>query len=394
MKILVFSHKECWRSPDSPSGWATDGGFAFHMQAIASLADELEIVCYERKRKPNGEVFFKDPKLSFSTIELKPFSGIKRKLWVLSLAFSRLRFFMRKIREADMVHTPIPSDLATIAMVLAKRLKKPLFIRHCGNWKEPKTKAEFFWKNFMEKNAGDNMLCLATGGASNAPSDVNPNIKWIFSSSLLKSEMGKPVRRSNSDNTKKPFKLIVVSRQSYHKGAGRTMAALSVLKQRGINAEFTIIGDGDYLDDLKKLAVELDLTDQVNFLGQVGSTEVINQLRQADLFVFPTTAPEGFPKSVLEAMSAGLPIITSRVSVLPELVGNTDSGFALEELSPEAIADAIQTLASDEAIYTRFSTNAYKKAQEYTLENWADTIRDHLNATFDWSLTRNQEILK
>ncbi len=394
MKILVFSHKECWKSSDSPSGWATDGGFVFHMQAIASLADELEIVCYERKRKPDGEVFFKDPKLSFSTIELKPYSGVKRKLWVLYLAFSRLRFFMRKIREADMVHTPIPSDLATIAMVLSKWMKKPLFIRHCGNWKEPKTKAEFFWKDFMEKNAGNNVLCLATGGASNAPSEVNPNIKWIFSSSLLKGEMEKPVRPLNSAKTKKTVRLIVVSRQSYHKGAGRTLAALSVLKQRGIHAEFTIVGDGDYLDDLKKLVAELGLTGQVSFLGQVGSTEVINQLRQADLFVFPTTAPEGFPKSVLEAMSVGLPVITSRVSVLPELVGKTDSGFALEELSPEAIADAIQTLALDEAMHSRFSNNAYKKAQEYTLEKWADTISDHLNTTFDWSLTRSQEILK
>lgn len=394
MKILVFSHKECWRSPESPGGWATDGGFVFHMQAIASLADELEIICFERKRKPQGEVFFRDSKLSFSTIELKPYSGLRRKLWVLYLAISRLPFLIRKIREADLIHTPIPSDLATVGMLFSKWMKKPLFVRHCGNWNEPKTKAEFFWKKFMVKNAGENILCLATGGAITPPSDINPNIQWIFSTSLLKREMEKSRRELNGIIRENEPRLIVVSRQSYHKGAWRTLAALSILKDRGLHTKFVIIGAGDFLGNLKEQVVESGLADQVSFFGQVDNHQVADELRKADLFVFPTTAPEGFPKAVLEAMSAGLPVVTSEVSVLPELVGKSEAGFALKDLSPEAIADAIQKLIEDKALYRAFSENALTTARQYTLEGWVDDIGGHLNRTFGWSLTRNQEILK
>lgn len=364
------------------------------MQAIASLADELEIVCFESKRKSEGEVFFTDPKLSFSTISLRDVSGVRRKLWVLYLALSRLPFFIRKIRQADLVHTPIPSDLSSIAMLLSKWMKKPLFIRHCGNWLDPTTRAEFFWKNFMVKNAGKNVACLATGGGTKPPSDKNSKINWIFSSSLLGSEIEalSADRSPVIDSTK--IKLITVSRQTINKGAGRTIEAIKVLKDKGYNIDFTVVGRGDHLEALKAKAKDLKLEENVRFTGQLGNTEVMSALKESDIFVFPSTASEGFPKAVLEALASGLPVVTSRVSVLPELIENTKSGFALEDLSPEALVFALEKLIKDKVFYKECSLNAAECARQYSLEKWADFIADHVNNEFDWQLQRKDRIVK
>ncbi len=394
MKIVVFSHKECWRSPDSPTGWATDGGFVFHMQALASLTDELEIICFESQRKPEGEVFFKDPKLSFSPIALKPYSGIRRKLWVIYLGITRFHFFKSKIRQADLIHTPIPSDLSTLAMVLARRMKKPLFIRHCGNWLAPATRAEFFWKSFMEKHAGQRVVGLATGGGTEPPGKVNPSIRWIFSSSLLNAEISALSTNRVPEIGKDCVNLVTVSRQTINKGAGRTIEAISVLKKRGYKLRFEVIGRGDYLGALRARVKDLNLEENVDFLGQLESREVMAALGRADIFVFPSTASEGFPKAVLEALASGLPVVTSRTSVLPELVANTQSGFALEDLSPESLADTLEKLITEKELYKSCSTNAANTAKEFSLEKWIDFIAEEVNKEFGWQLSRKTEIIK
>lgn len=394
MKILVVTYKVCWKSAQSPSGWATNGGFVYQMQALASLADEVEIIAFEIARKPEGEIFFNDPKIKLSPIKLLKDKGWLRKLWVLSLVFTRMRFFTQKIKSADLVHIPVPSDLSFVGLLFSVIAKKPLFIRHCGNWSKPETKADHFWKMFMERNAGKKVLCLATGGGVTPPSEQNPNIKWIFSSSLLSRDMvgsASSVERMVDMNK---IKLIVVSRQSFDKGAWRTLEAVRILVDKGFNIDFKIIGEGDFLKKLKDKTLSLALEDQVSFVGQVSNTEVIHLLHNSDIFVFPTTAPEGFPKAVLEAMSTGLPIITSSVSVLPDLIGQSESGIVLKELKPENIAQAIEQLVTNRNLYERYSQNAFKKAQLYTLEGWADSIKNHLNNEFGWSIQRKGEIVK
>lgn len=364
------------------------------MQAIASLADELEIVCFESQSKPDGEVFFKDPKLSFSAIRLKPYSGMKRKLWVIWLAISRLPFFVSKIRQADLIHTPIPSDLSTVAMLLARWMKKPLFIRHCGNWLAPATRAEHFWKKFMVKHAGNKVTCLATGGGTEPPSDENPQVRWIFSSSLVESEITALSTDRETSISTDPIRLVTVSRQTVNKGAGRTIDAIKILKEKGFDIAFTVVGRGDYLETLKSKVMDLGLTENVNFTGQLDNQGVVSALKEAHIFTFPSTASEGFPKAVLEAMASGLPVVTSRTSVLPELVENTHSGFALDDLSSESLASAIEKLIVDKELYESCSANAANTARQFSLERWVDYIATQVNAEFDWDLKRKAKIIK
>jgi glycosyltransferase involved in cell wall biosynthesis len=106
---------------------------------------------------------------------------------------------------------------------------------------------------------------------------------------------------------------------------------------------------------------------------------VVALLQRADVFCFPTVSSEGFPKAVLEAMACGLPVVTTRVSVLPELLAS-GGGVLLDEATPAALADAIRRCLADDARYAEMSSAGRGAARGFSLERWRDTIGEHLRA--------------
>jgi glycosyltransferase involved in cell wall biosynthesis len=155
------------------------------------------------------------------------------------------------------------------------------------------------------------------------------------------------------------------------------------------NASLDVVGDGDSLKDFRDLAQCLGLSDRIVFHGKVDHTTVVELLKQADLFSYPTRASEGFPKVVLEALACGLPVVTTRVSVLPELIGK-GGGVLLDEATPAAMAEAVADVFSNRDRYYTISALAIETAQQYSLECWRDTIAEHLRSA--WGGLKDTEL--
>jgi glycosyltransferase involved in cell wall biosynthesis len=392
--LLVFSHKLCWPSDKSSIGYATDGGFVFHMQALASLFDRVKIIVPVKKNghQNQGEIPFVDERIVIVPVEDIEAKGIKRKLKLIPWIFKNLRCFVKEIKASDAIHVPIPSDMGSIGMFLTHYLKKPLFIRYCGNWNVTNTLAEKFWKSFLEKIAGDRNLVLATGGGNSLPSKNNPHIKWIFSTSLTQQEIERLGKLRKLPGKKEKIKLLTVGRQNFGKGTDMVIEALSHLKEvEDYEFELHVLGDGPALGYFKDLALKYDSNDAVVFHGKQNHNYVINQMLDAHLFCFITKS-EGFPKVILEAMASGLPSITSNVSVLPFLIEENHAGIAIKNQSGEELANSITSLINNSGIYQQMSKNAIQTAKQYTLENWADEIGEHLNKA--WQIHVKREGLK
>lgn len=93
-----------------------------------------------------------------------------------------------------------------------------------------------------------------------------------------------------------------------------------ILKTRNINFHLNIIGGGPLMSQLKYMAVNLEIADNISFLGHISNDEtIISYYDNAHLFIL-TSASEGLPRSMIEAMARGLPVISTNVGGIPEII--------------------------------------------------------------------------
>jgi glycosyltransferase involved in cell wall biosynthesis len=380
MHLAVFSHKVCWPSQSSGSGYATDGGFPFQMQSISELFEKTTLIvpCMKIADR-SGEVELTGHNLSVVPLTVPLGRGILRKLtlplWLLANSYS----IIREACLADAIHAPIPGDIGTLGLLIAVLLRKRLFVRHCGNWFVQRTTAERFWKWFMERFAGGRNVVLATGGGDQPPSNRNHAIRWVFSTSLTERDLEECSRRRVIDNCG-PIRLITVCRQEWGKGTELVIRSLPLILDALPNTTLDIVGDGAGLEDFKRIAESLGLEGRIQFHGKVSHKQVVDLLQSADLFCYPT-ASEGFPKAVLEALACGLPVVTTRVSVLPYLIGS-GGGILLDEATPACLAQAVLECINNPREYRRMSLLAAKVARQYSLERWKELLGETLGTAW------------
>jgi glycosyltransferase involved in cell wall biosynthesis len=376
MRLAIVSHKVCYRIVSTSGVYHTDGGFPLQVQALSELFDETSLVVpIDRNQCRTGL-----SEICGKNVTVRELSRPMRNKWQRRVTLPlwiavNIWTICKAIRNCDAVHTPIPGDIGTIGLIAALIMQKPLFVRHCGNWTARRTLAERGWRRIIESFAGGRNVMLATGGSNEPPSKVNRHIKWIFSTSLLQSHLeAAQIRKLPADGK---IRLMIACRQEPLKGTEIVIRSLPAIRKRFADATLDIAGDGSLLPDLRKLARDLGVAQCVCFHGRVAQSRVIELMRDSHVFCFPTSASEGFPKVVLEALASGLPVITSRVSVLPQLLKN-GCGVLLSEPTCDALVKAVYAVCEKQADYEHISSKAIEVAQQYSLEQWRDTIADHL----------------
>jgi glycosyltransferase involved in cell wall biosynthesis len=142
-----------------------------------------------------------------------------------------------------------------------------------------------------------------------------------------------------------------------------------------------IVGDGPMRRELEQKAAILQVAENVEFVGYHRDVEV--WLRQAKLFVL-TSQSEGLALSLMEAMLCGLPAVVPYVGDLGELVNDGVNGYLVNEHTPQAFAERILTLLTDEECYRRFSNAARTSSERYEISAvvrlWDDILKSDASA--------------
>lgn len=348
------------------------------MRALSQLFDSTRLVVpCSRESGPEGISPLTGHNLAVIPVTLPFGRGLSRKARLPFWLLRNLRVLYKEIRQADAVHAPIPGDVGTIGMMLAFLLRKRLFVRHCGNWLFQQTFAERFWRWFMEQYAGGRNVMLATGGAREPPSRRNGNVRWIFSTSLTTDQIAACARVALPRN---PARLVIAGRQEEEKGTGVVIRSLRLLAGEMPEISLDVIGDGPARQGFERLARDIGVAKNVRFHGNVAHDSVIELMRCGGIFCFPTTSSEGFPKVVVEALACGLPVVTTPVSVLPDLL-RSGCGVLIQA-EPAAVADAVRKLASCPDQYAAMSIQAIETAKQYSLERWRDEIGSLLESAW------------
>lgn len=147
----------------------------------------------------------------------------------------------------------------------------------------------------------------------------------------------------------RPLRILSVARLEWKKGYEYALAALELLKQRGIEFEYRAVGAGEYLEAIAFARHQLGLEEEVQLLGALPPAEVKRQLAWADVFLHAAVS-EGFCNAVLEAQAAGLPVVCSDAGGLAENVEDGVTGFVVPRRDPRAMAERLAELAEKPAL--------------------------------------------
>lgn len=139
------------------------------------------------------------------------------------------------------------------------------------------------------------------------------------------------------------FELLFVARFVPTKGLIPTILACEELRKRGVRFRLTCVGDGEKFQEAKDTVGRLALGRVVTFTGHLPEADVTKHLLEADLFVFPTSHPEGFPNALFKAVATGLPIVTTKIRAAADYLSEPENCLYCTT-HPDSIADLVQEL--------------------------------------------------
>ncbi len=160
------------------------------------------------------------------------------------------------------------------------------------------------------------------------------------------------------------LRALAVGRLVEKKGFDVFVEACSILKQRGVDFEAIIVGEkGEHSQIVNQKIAENNLGESIKLTGGMSQTKLFQQFRQATMFCLPCRILEngdrdGIPNVMMEAMSCELPVVTTNISGIPEIIRNGENGIMVNPEDAHAFADAMQKIHEDKLFAKRLSAAA------------------------------------
>jgi glycosyltransferase involved in cell wall biosynthesis len=173
---------------------------------------------------------------------------------------------------------------------------------------------------------------------------------------------------SNGDTREQPV-ILSVGRLVEKKGFQDLLQALHIAKERGERFQCDIYGDGPLRQPLQRWIEEHDMTGEVKLMGDISQQELISIYQTADLFVLTPVQTEdgdrdGIPNVLVEAMAVGLPVVTTAVAGIPELVDHNQNGLLYQSRDVDGISSGIIELLRSAEKRRQLGSAGSKKVRE------------------------------
>jgi glycosyltransferase involved in cell wall biosynthesis len=157
-----------------------------------------------------------------------------------------------------------------------------------------------------------------------------------------------------------PGRILSVGRLVPKKGFDTLLRALGILADRGVPFDCRIVGGGALAGDLRALAASVSIEQRVRFLGARPQTMLLQEYAQAEVFALAPVVTQdgdrdGIPNVLREGMASSVPVVSTAISGIPELIRDGETGLLVPPRDPTALADALQLLLSDSGIRKRLA---------------------------------------
>ncbi|MGI9086905.1 MAG: glycosyltransferase family 4 protein [Chthoniobacterales bacterium] len=178
-----------------------------------------------------------------------------------------------------------------------------------------------------------------------------------------------PARFRAADFASEVPLILSIGRLIEKKGFGNLIQACASLTSRGVNFRCEIIGEGPLEETLRVQTAALGLQDRVQLAGPRTQTQIVERLAAATVFVLPCVRDEkgdmdNLPTVIMEAMAAGLPVVSTNLAGIPEMVLPEATGLLVRPHDPEALAGAVARILSEPALARSYGASGRAVAEE------------------------------
>lgn len=391
MTLGILYHMPLWQTADGAL-WESEGSFARYVDSLAPYFDKV-VLCVPVFDHPPAS----GSRVRSTNVTLAPlpyFPGPRQFYPRLLSIHGRLRAW---VEQCDVVHLRVPSPAAIFAFRIARAQHKPVFLLVVGDYAAllPHLGYRGIKKTLFGVYVGFEEWALRfmttraltfTNGAALRDKHEAQGARVIETKTTTLSDDDIASRTDTCQGSE--IRLLTVSRIDPRKGLRALPALVAALAAAGANVTSEIVGPtigliGDSeRDAIQADAARIGVADRVRLPGAIALDRLMPLYRDYDIFVLPTRPGEGIPRVLLEAMAAGLPVVTTRVSGITSLITHEENGLLVDESSPEQLTAAVKRLIDTPALRQRIIAGGYATARAHTLERQAAHVIAAVNDAF------------
>lgn len=370
MKLAIISHTEHYKLPDGTIvGW---GPTISELNHLAQDFDEIYHLAFlHPEMPPPSSLPYTSSKIKF--IPMKPLGGkgIEEKLKIIANVPSVINSVNKVLQQVDVFQLRTPTGIGVFLIpYLSLFSKKKGWYKYAGNWNQDKPPFGYALQRWMLKKQHRK---------------VTINGRWpqqeshciTFENPCLTGEerlIGLQI--TNAKVFKPPYTFCFVGRLEDAKGVQRIIDAFGSLENKKNLNTIHFIGNGEKMKVYKKQCEELQLP--TVFHGFLDRAQVFEIYKKSHFLMLPSTASEGFPKVIAEAMNFGCLPIVSSVSSITQYV-NSSNGFVVDPCTAEALRELVlDILKIEENVLKVKASKAYKVAKDFTFENYRHRIKTEI----------------
>ncbi len=360
--------------PDSEKEELTGGveGRCFNIVKTLSKEHNIKVICsHQPGQKRNSKVFNAQViRVGPTTKHTSQGNVIGRFLFSIS-AYR----YGRKLKNADLVEG---ESFITYppAYFIGKKLKaKKVATWHetwIGEWIKNKGLITGLfgeiWERFSLKLKWDRIISVSIFTKEKlVDQGINPKKIIVIPNGIELKKLKEIKANKNQHPT-----ICFFGRINWQKNIDVLIKSIALIKKRIPKIQCVIMGGGAALPSLKRLTQELNLDDNIKFLGYIKNhQDLLNEAKKCHVYVSPSTL-EGFGITVLESMVLGLPYVVSDIKPFVEITNNGKGGFIFTKNDHQELAEKVMILIENEEIYKEKIKEAQKQAEKYDWKSVLD----------------------
>lgn len=370
MKLAIISHTEHYKDASGNIvGW---GPTISEINYLSNHFDTIYHIAFlHEDTPPPSSLPYTSKNVVFLPLPPSGGASLLKKLTLLTNLPKTLKIIKATLKEVDAFQFRAPTGIGVFVIPwLTKRTHKKGWFKYAGNWNQENPPLGYKLQRRLLKNQP--RIVTINGAWKDQPA----HCLTFENPCLLEEEREEGLEVISNKKYTAPFSLCFVGRLEDPKGVQRIIDALANLPDRTQLKHMHFIGDGAKFHHYKEQCAALQLP--TTFHGFLNRKEVFDVYRNCQFLLLPSTASEGFPKVIAEAMNFGCIPIISNVSSITQYVTKSN-GFVVAPTTSSRLLEVLQgAFATHEAALKEQAVLGHATAKNFTFEHYTRRILEEI----------------